>query len=99
MQWHQWRFGLQSSTRGPSASSQALYHCAPIKKNNNLDPSQATMVVFPDTMYTLRDTKGVKIDNFFSYLTFVTAKYCMHWSRGGQGAQTSLEKHKLYGIL
>ena len=25
---------------------------------NNLDPSQATMVVFHDTMYTFRDTKG-----------------------------------------
>ena len=25
---------------------------------NNLDPGQATMVVFPDTMYTLRDTRG-----------------------------------------
>ena len=25
---------------------------------NNLDPGQATMVVFPDTMYTYRDTQG-----------------------------------------
>ena len=25
---------------------------------NNLDPSQATLVVFPDTMYTIRDTQG-----------------------------------------
>ena len=42
---------------------------------NNLDPGQAIMVVFPDTMYTFRDTQGggIKIDNFFSYLTFVTA--------------------------
>ena len=43
-------------------------------------------------MYTYRDTQGGggggKIDNFFSYQTFVTAKYCMHWSRGGQGART-----------
>ena len=58
---------------------------------NNLDPGQATMVVFQDTMYTFRDTQGggVKIDNFFSYLTFVTSsrwsKYCMRWSFGGGG--------------
>ena len=32
--------------------------------------------------------RGVKIDNFFSYLTYVTAKYCMHRSRGGQRART-----------
>ena len=48
-----------------------------------LHSGQAIMVVFPDTMYTFRDTRGggggggggggVKIDNFFSYLTFVTA--------------------------
>ena len=51
------------------------------------------MVVFPDTMYTFRDTQrggGGKIDNFFSYLTFVTAsswsKYCMRLSGGGEGA-------------
>ena len=25
---------------------------------NNLDPGQAIMVVFPDTMYTFRDTQG-----------------------------------------
>ena len=25
---------------------------------NNLDPGRATMVVFPDTMYTYRDTQG-----------------------------------------
>ena len=49
------------------------------------------MVVFPDTMYTFRDTQGgmIKTDSFFSYLTFVTAsswsKYCIHWSRGGGG--------------
>ena len=29
---------------------------------NNLDPDQASMVVFPDTMYTYRDTKGVYVD-------------------------------------
>ena len=42
---------------------------------NNLYPGQATMVVFPDTMYAYRNTQGggVKIDNLFSYLTFVTA--------------------------
>ena len=41
---------------------------------NNLDPGQATMVVFTDTMYTYRDTQGgVKIDNLFSFLAFVTA--------------------------
>ena len=35
-----------------------FYHCAPIKKvKNNLDPGQATMVVFSDTMYTCRDTQ------------------------------------------
>ena len=43
-------------------------HCAPIKKfKNNLDPGQATMVVFPDIMYTFRNTQGrwgVKIDKF-----------------------------------
>ena len=39
------------------------------------DPGQATMVVIPVTMYTFRETQGGggKIDNFFSYLTFVTA--------------------------
>ena len=58
----------------------------PLKKiKNNLDPGQAPMVVFPDTMYTLytcRDNEGggggSKLITFFSYLTFVTAKYCMH---------------------
>ena len=41
---------------------------------NNLDPGQAIMVVFPDTMHTFRNTQGgIKIDNFFSYLTFLTA--------------------------
>ena len=42
---------------------------------NNLDPGQATMVVYSGTMYTFRDTHGggVQIDNFFSYLTLVTA--------------------------
>ena len=35
-----------------------------------MDPGQAITVVFPDTMYTFRDTQGgIKIDNFFSYLT------------------------------
>ena len=52
-----------------------------------MDLGQAIMVVFPDTMYTFRDTRGggggggvggvggggIKIDIFFSYLTFVTA--------------------------
>ena len=28
------------------------------KFKNNLDPGQATMVVFPDTMYTFGDTQG-----------------------------------------
>ena len=68
------------SSQAPVAPWPPVKHfttALPLKKNN-LDPSQATMVVFQDTMYTLRDTKGVKIDNFFSYLTFVTAKYCMH---------------------
>ena len=41
---------------------------------NNLDSGQATMVVFPDTMYTFRDTQGgSKFTTFFSYLTFATA--------------------------
>ena len=74
---------------------------------NNLDPGQAIMAVFPDTMYTFRVTQGegVKIDNFFSYLTFVTAsswsKYYIYWSEGGGGRRgpDPLEKHKLYGIL
>ena len=49
----------EDRTRGPSVSSQALYNCIPIKNSkNNLDPGQATMVVFPDTMYTCRDTQG-----------------------------------------
>ena len=49
----------EDRTRGPSVLSQALSHCAPIKKfKNNLDPGQATMVVFPDTMYTFRNTQG-----------------------------------------
>ena len=44
---------------GPSVSSPALYHCAPIKKlKYNFDPGQATMVVFPDTMYTCRIPRG-----------------------------------------
>ena len=52
------------------------------------------MVVFPDTMYTFRDTQGgggggCQIDNFFLYLTFVTSsswsKYCMRWSFGWGG--------------
>ena len=77
----------EDRTCGPSVSSQALYHCAPIKKfKNNLDPGQATMVVFPDTMYTCRDIQGwgggVKIDNFLSYLTFVTAKLMQRGARG-----------------
>ena len=60
------------------------------------------MVVFADTMYTFRNTqgRGVKIDNFFSLLTFFTANIACTdpegW--GGQGSRTPLEKHKLYGI-
>ena len=72
------------------------------------------MVVFPDTMYTFRDTQegggGIKIDNFSSYLTFVTASSgdpniaCADPEGGGVvggGARgpDPLEKHKLYENL
>ena len=41
---------------------------------NNLDSDQASMVVFPDIMYTYRDTQGgSKLITFSKYLTFVTA--------------------------
>ena len=66
----------EDRTRGPSVSSQALYHCVPIKKSKTIWIGQATMVVFPDTMYTCRDTKGggVKIDNFFLISNFCHSK-------------------------
>ena len=32
------------------------YNTSGSEEKNNLDPGQATMVVFPDTMYTYRDT-------------------------------------------
>ena len=73
-----------------------------------MDPGQAIMVVFPDTMYTFRDTQGwgggFKINNFFSYLNFVTANPNIAFTdpEGGGGVARGpdpLEKHKLYGIL
>ena len=40
---------------------------------NNLDSDQASIVVFPDIMYTYRDTQGgSKLKTFSKYLTFVT---------------------------
>ena len=35
---------------------------------NNLDPGRATMVVFPDTMYTYRDTQGGSKLTTFSHI-------------------------------
>ena len=35
---------------------------------NNLDPGRATMVVFPDTMYTYRDTQGGPKLTTFSHI-------------------------------
>ena len=55
---------LTQSCQNPKAS----------EVKNNLDPGQATVVVFPDTVYTYRDTQGgSKLTIFFSYLTFVAA--------------------------
>ena len=67
-----------------------------------MDPGQATMVVFPDTMYTCWDTQeggGVKIDNFFSYLILSQQNIAYTDPEGGQGAQIPLEKQKFFGIL
>ena len=74
---------------------------------NNLDPGQATMVVFPDTMYTFRDTQeggGSKLITFH-HLTFVTASSGDPeggggwWGGGGARGPDPLEKHKLYENL
>ena len=35
---------------------------------NNLDPGRATMVVFPDTMFTYRDTEGGSKLTTFSHI-------------------------------
>ena len=35
---------------------------------NNLDPGRATMVVFPDTMFTYRDTQGGSKLTTFSHI-------------------------------
>ena len=40
---------------------------------NNLDPGQATIVVFPDSMYTYRDTQGGSKLTNSSHSLFVTA--------------------------
>ena len=67
---------------------------------NNLDPGRATMVV----VYIYGYPGRFEIDNFFSYLTFVTAsspsKHCMRRSRGGRGKCWSpSETLKKYNFL
>ena len=37
-------------------------------RENNLDPGRATMVVFPDTMYTNKDTQGGSKLTTFSHI-------------------------------
>ena len=53
-----------------------------------MDPGLATMVVFPDTMYTFRDTQGgVKIENFFLYQHPVDPNVAWADPEGGGGAR------------
>ena len=59
----------EDQTCGPSVCSQARYHCAPIKKFKN----------------NLDPGQGVKIDDFFSYLTFVTQNIACTDPEGGKG--------------
>ena len=40
----------------------------PFDVKNNLDPGRATMVVFPDTMYTYMDTQGGSKLTTFSHI-------------------------------
>ena len=100
----------ETRTRGPLVSSQALYHWATTLPLKNLKVQKqfgswsGHFGLFSQTpcIHLGIPRRGVKIDNFFSYLTYVTAKFCMHRSRGGQRARPPpppLEKHKLYGIL
>ena len=60
------------------------------------------MVVFPDTMYTFRDT-GSKLITFSHILLLsqhpVDPNIACADSEEGQGALNPLEKHKLYGII
>ena len=73
---------------------------------NNLDPDQASTVVFPDTMYTCRDTQGgSKLITFFYGLLLsqhpVDPNIACADSvgEGGTRGPDSLEKQKLFGFL
>ena len=73
---------------------------------NNLDPGQASMDIFLDTMYTFSDTEGgSKLTTFSNILLLsqhpVDLNIACTDSEGGwgEGFQTPLEKHKLNGSL
>ena len=72
------------------------------KFKNNLDPGQATMVVFPDTMYTFRNTQGKgggsKLITFSHSQLFSQQKIACTNPEGGARGPDPPGKHKLYRI-
>ena len=76
---------------------------------NNLDPGRATMVVFPDTMYTyigipreVQNRQLFLISNFCNSIQLIQILHALiHSGGGGGGARDPdpLKKHKLYGFL
>ena len=75
---------------------------------NNQDPDQASMVVFPDTLYTYRHSGRFKTDNFFLISNFCHSIQLIQIpglrvriQRGDKGSRPGhpLEKQKLYGFL
>ena len=78
--------------------------CQSSDVKNNLDPGRATLVVFPDTMYTYRDTQGDSKLTTFSLIKLLSQHpvdpniACADPEGGGEGPGP-LEKFKLYGFL
>ena len=94
----------EDRTRGPSVSSQALYHCAPIEKFKiNLDPSQATMVVSQTPCIHIGIPRGggggAKLITFSHIKLLSQQNIACTDPEGGRGPGPTLEKHKLNWIL
>ena len=77
----------EARTHGPSVLSQALYHLAtvlPLKNSKTIWILVRPLWLFSQTPCIhlgIPRGGGSKLITFF--IAFFTAKYCMHWSRGG----------------